>query len=35
MSNYSLRVFIYCMAAVGVGVPLNLLAFVGLALIGF
>jgi hypothetical protein len=35
MSSYALRVFIYCAAAVGVGVPLGLLAFVGLALIGF
>jgi len=35
MSSYALRVFIYCVAAVGVGVPLSLLAFVGLALIGF
>jgi hypothetical protein len=35
MSNYALRVFIYCVAAIGVGVPLSLLAFVGLALIGF
>jgi hypothetical protein len=36
MSSYvALRVFIYCVAAVGIGVPLSLLAFVGLALIGF
>jgi hypothetical protein len=35
MSIYALRVFIYCVAAVGVGVPLSLLAFIGLALIGF
>jgi hypothetical protein len=35
MSKYALRILIYCVAAVGVGVPLGLLAFVGLALIGF
>jgi hypothetical protein len=35
MSSYALRVLIYCIAALGVGVPLGLLAFVGLALIGF
>jgi hypothetical protein len=35
MSSYALRVLIYCVAAMGLGVPLSLLAFVGLALIGF
>jgi hypothetical protein len=35
MSSLALRLFVYCVAAVGVGVPLSLLAFVGLALIGF
>ena len=33
--GYALRVLIYCVAAVGVGMPPSLLAFVGLALIGF
>jgi hypothetical protein len=35
MSRCALKVLVYCVAAVGVGVPLSLLAFVGLALIGF
>jgi hypothetical protein len=35
MSSYALRVLIYFIAALGVGVPLGLLAFVGIALIGF
>jgi hypothetical protein len=33
--GYALRVLMYCVAAVGVGMPPSLLAFVGLALIGF
>jgi hypothetical protein len=35
MSSYAVRACIYCVAAVGVVVPLSLLALVGLALIGF
>jgi hypothetical protein len=35
MSSYAVRALIYCVAVVGVGVPLSLLAFVGLTLIGF
>jgi len=33
--NSTLRLFLYAVAAVGIGVPLVGIAFVGLALIGF
>ena len=35
MAKYGMKVLLYSFAAVGVGVPLSAIAFVGLALMGF
>jgi len=35
MPKLVLRIFLYAMAAIGVGIPLSVIAFVGLALVGF
>jgi hypothetical protein len=35
MPKYFLRILLYAMAAIGVGIPLAGIAFVGLALVGF
>jgi hypothetical protein len=35
MPKLVLRILLYAMAAIGVGVPLTVIAFVGLALVGF
>jgi hypothetical protein len=35
MPKLVLRILLYAMAAIGVGIPLSVIAFVGLALVGF
>jgi hypothetical protein len=35
MPKLVLRILLYAMAAIGVGIPVSVIAFVGLALVGF